>query len=86
MSSGDVERGFIIGTHQARGVVTRQIGEQGARERELAAKYRDWAQPIAYEYPRVIGILERIGEGYASRRRTAENEREYSASIAELGE
>ena len=64
MSSGEVDRGFIIGAYNARGVVTRQIGEGGDQERELAAKYRDWAQQIAYEYPHVSGILERIAERY----------------------
>ena len=65
MSSGDVDQGFIIiGVHNARGVVTRQIGEGGDQERALAAKYRGWAQQIAYEYPHVGGILERIAEGY----------------------
>ena len=64
MSSGEVDRGFIIGTHNARGVVTRHLGEGGDQERTLAAKYRDWAQQIAYEYPHVGSILERIAEGY----------------------
>ena len=63
MSSGDVDRGFIIGTCNARGIVTRQIGEGGDQERALAAKYRGQAQQIAYEYPHVGGILERIADG-----------------------
>ena len=64
MSCGEVDQGFIIGTNNARGVITRQIGEGGEQERTLAAKYRDWAQQIAYEYPHVGSILERIAEGY----------------------
>ena len=64
MSSGDVDRGFIIGAHNARGVVTRHIGEGGDQERALAAKYRGWAQKLAYEYSHVGGILARIAEGY----------------------
>ena len=64
MSSGDVDRGFITGTCNARGIVTRQIGEGGDQERALAAKYRGQAQQIAYEYPHVGGILERIADGY----------------------
>ena len=73
ISSAEVENGFIIGTNNARGVVTRQIGEMGDQERELAVKYRRWAQQIAYEFPRAGGILERIAAGYdddASRRDT----------------
>ena len=64
MSCGEVDQGFIIGTNNARGVITRQIGEAGDQERALAAKYRGWAQQIAYEYPHVGSILERIADGY----------------------
>ena len=76
ISSAEIETGFIIGTNNARGVVTRQIGEMGDQERELAAKYRGWVQQIAYEFPRVGAVLERIAEGYdndASRRDTMAN-------------
>ena len=64
MSNGDVDRGFIIGTHNGRGVVSRQMGEGGDQERELAATYRGWARRGAYEYPHVGAILERIADGY----------------------
>ena len=64
MSCGEVDRGFIIGTQNAHGVVTRHLGEGGDQERALAAKYRGWAQQIAYEYPHVGSILERIADGY----------------------
>ena len=64
MSCGEVDRGFIIGTQDARGVVTRHPGEGGDQERALTAKYRGWAQQIAYEYPHVGSILGRIAEGY----------------------
>ena len=64
ISCGEVDEGFIVGVYNARGVVTRQIGERGDQERALAAKYRGWAQQIAYEYPHVGSILERIAEVY----------------------
>ena len=64
MSCGDVDEGFIVGTRNARGVVIRPVGEGGDQERALAAKYRGWAQQIAYEYPHVGSILERIAEDY----------------------
>ena len=64
MSCGAVDRGFIIGADDARDVVTRQVGERGDQERALAAKYRGWARQIAYEYPHVGSVLERIAEGY----------------------
>ena len=64
MSCGDVDQGFILGTLGNRGLVTRRIGEGGHQERALAARYRDWAQQIAYEYPHVGSVLERIAEAY----------------------
>ena len=64
MSCGDVDEGFIAGTCNARGAVIRPVGEGGGQERALAAKYRGWAQQIAYEYPHVGSILERIAEYY----------------------
>ena len=64
VSCDGIDEGFIVGAFNARGVVTRQAGEGGDQERALAAKYRGWAQQIAYEYPHVGSILERIAEGY----------------------
>ena len=60
MSCGDVDEGFIAGTCNARGVIIRPVGEGGDQERALAERYRRWAQRIAYEYPHVGSILERI--------------------------
>ena len=48
--SQDLDRGFHIGTCNQRGVVTR--GEGGAQERELAAKYRAFAEKVKAEWPR----------------------------------
>ena len=76
MSCGDVDKGFIIGTYNARGVVMRPVEEGGDQERALAAKYRGWAQQVVYEYPHVGSILERIAEIYdrdARRRDTDAN-------------
>jgi addiction module HigA family antidote len=62
ISSESLARGFHMAVHNARGVVMR--GEGGAQERELAAKYRGWAQEIAPRYPFVGGALEGIAASY----------------------
>lgn len=57
-----IRYGFSGGVHNARGAHWRQEG--GGQERELAAKYRNWAQRRAIEYPFVSSILEGIAESY----------------------
>ena len=54
--------GFLVGVLNSRGVVWRGVG--GGQERELAARYRAWAQPLAFEFPFVSQVLERIATSY----------------------
>lgn len=62
MSSDEVGRGFHVGTRNSRGVHWR--GEDGAQERELAARYRKWADELAFEFPHVASVLESIAASY----------------------
>ena len=64
IASPQIGRGFNIGVHNGRGVISRAIGEGGAQERELAAKYRRWAEQRAFDYPYVSSILEGIAADY----------------------
>ena len=64
IASEDVGNGFVTGVYNARGVVSRGLDEGGAQERELSAKYRAWVQRLAFDYPYVAKILERIAERY----------------------
>ena len=61
-SSEHLARGFHIGVANARGAVWR--GEGGTQERELAAKYRAWAQQLDFDFPYVSSVLERIAASY----------------------
>ena len=61
-SSEHIARGFHIGVTNARGAVWR--GEGGNQERELAAKYRGWAQQLDFDFPYVSSVLERVTAGY----------------------
>jgi len=62
IASPEISKGFYIGVKNSRGVVMR--GEGGAQERELAAKYRAWAEHLHFEYPYVGSILEGIAASY----------------------
>ena len=64
VASEDVARGFEIGVYNARGAHSRSLDEGGKQERELSAKYRAWGQRLAFDYPHVASILERIAGSY----------------------
>ena len=64
VGSQEVASGFIVGIRNGRGVTTREVGEGGAQERELAAKYRDWARQRSLDFPYVGSILEDIAAHY----------------------
>ena len=64
IASGEIASGFEVGVYNARGAHWRGLDEGGKQERELSAKYRAWAQRLAFDYPYVAGILERIAQGY----------------------
>lgn len=62
IASREIGRGFQIGVYNARGVYRR--GKGGEQERELAARYRDWAKRLHFDYPYVGGVLEGIAASY----------------------
>ena len=64
LASEDVAKGFEIGVYTARGDHWRSLKEGGAQERDLAAKYRAWAQQWRFEYLFVGKILDMIADGY----------------------
>jgi hypothetical protein len=76
IASPEIGRGFQIGVYNSRGVHFR--GEGGDQEREIAAKYRGWAERLHFDYPYVGGILEDIAASYEREARWEDSE----ASIA----
>jgi addiction module HigA family antidote len=62
IASPEIGRGFHIGVRNSRGVHWR--GEGGTQERELAAKYRAWAERLHFDYPYVGAVLEGIAKSY----------------------
>ena len=67
-SGGDCLRGHDHGVqdrcYDSRGVTRRGLYDGGGQERDLAARYRTWAQARRFEYPFVGRILDAIAEGY----------------------
>lgn len=62
LAADRIERGIEIERFNMRGAFSKAIGEGGRQERELAAKYRGWAEWT--NSPRATALLERIAEGW----------------------
>jgi len=62
IASPEIGKGFHISVKNSRGVHWR--GKGGAQERELAAKYRSWAEHLNFYYPYVGKVLESIAAAY----------------------
>ncbi len=76
IASPEISRGFQIGVYNSRGFHWR--GEGGDQERELATKYRNWAERLHFDYPYVGGVLESIAATYQREARREDSK----ASIA----
>jgi hypothetical protein len=72
IASPEIGRGLQIGVYNSRGVHVR--GEGGEQERELAAKYRGWAERLHFDYPYVGGVLEDIAASYEREARWEDSE------------
>lgn len=62
MAAEHIGKGFWMGAINDRGPQLR--GEGGQQERDIAAKYRTWAQRVSIEFPHVGGILKNIAAEY----------------------
>ena len=82
-ASQQIGDGFNIGVLNGRGVYSREIDEGGVQERELAAKYRNWAKQRAFDYPYVSSILERIAANYDQEARIEDTEVEISKRLGQ---
>jgi hypothetical protein len=59
-----MRRGFYTGVLNNRGVTSRSMGEGGAQERTLAARFRERAATVATLYPRVAETLNALAKHY----------------------
>ena len=62
VASTEIGVGYRIGVSNSRGAQIRGVG--GTQERDLAAKYRGWAQEVKFQYPYVGRVLENIAANY----------------------
>lgn len=70
----DLRRGFCTGVFNNRGVTSRALGEGGAQERALAARFKERAAAVALRYPRLAEALNSIGEHYEHNARREDDE------------
>ncbi|XOZ34407.1 hypothetical protein ACMDCT_04040 [Halomonadaceae bacterium KBTZ08] len=64
IADADILRGLHTGVVNRRGVTTRSPYEGGQQERELAAKYRSWADAQRARWPAVATELDDVAEHY----------------------
>lgn len=74
--SMELDNGFSIGIYNKRGTVTKSLYEGGRQERELAEKFRQYANKWAIRYPRTAGVLTKIAEGYENEAKREDKEAE----------
>ena len=60
----EMRRGFVIGTHNKRGVTSRSPCDGGDQERDLSAHYRGQAERVQYSHPNMAATLEEIAKSY----------------------
>ena len=64
VKSEELDRGFMIGISNKRGIFSKSLGEGGKQERELAAKFRIYAEARQTRYPRTAAALMRVSDEY----------------------
>jgi transcriptional regulator with XRE-family HTH domain len=64
LANSDVERGFYIAIFNKRGPHFRSVDEGGLPERELVAKFDNYAKDCEIEWPRVAAILRDVAHSY----------------------
>jgi hypothetical protein len=70
----DLRRGFYTGVLNNRGVTSRSMGEGGAQERALAARFTERAAVVATRYPRIAETLISVAKHYEHDARREDDE------------
>jgi hypothetical protein len=73
-STDVINRNFVVGISNKRGVTSRGMTEGGDQERALATKYDNFATQITDEWPKTARLLRRVADGY--RREAQQNDEE----------
>jgi hypothetical protein len=64
LASDEIDQGLIIERYNMRGVYNKAMFEGGAQERDLASRYRAWADISRAHWPRMARVLEAIADGW----------------------
>jgi len=64
LESEHIDTGICVGVFNRRGVTSRAPADGGDQERDLAARYRAYANAVRDEWPRTAQVLTRIAEDY----------------------
>jgi hypothetical protein len=70
----NIERGFIIGKRNGRGLTWRAAYAGGDQEREIAAQYNVDAASLSPDWPLTAAVLRRLGESYSNDARREDDE------------
>lgn len=62
----EITDGFVFGRRNLRGTTSRQLGDGGEQERELANSYGAWQRAMAVSHPQTSRLLGRIADSYRS--------------------
>ncbi|NMB99171.1 MAG: hypothetical protein GYA35_02700 [Thermoanaerobaculaceae bacterium] len=76
IGSKELGEGFITGTLNKRGVVTKSLFEGGDQERKLVGMYNKYSQELAIKFPRMSAILKKIAEYYENQAEREDKEAE----------
>ena len=66
INSDEMNRGFIMGVSNNRGVTSRGLLDGGTQERELADQYKQYADAIRANWPRTAAVLDKLNHEYLS--------------------
>jgi hypothetical protein len=72
VANEEIGRGLAVALRNARGAHFRGVG--GDQERELAAKYRGWAQAMEYTHPHVAAMMFDLEKSYLREAEWEDNE------------
>jgi hypothetical protein len=64
VESPEIVRGAALEVYNSRGVVSKDLDEGGAQERELVERYRAYARAMEDEWPNTAGLLRDIASFY----------------------
>jgi excisionase family DNA binding protein len=79
VGSRSIEAGIHLGVVNQRGVTSRGVFDGGQQERDLAARYRQWAKQTAGNWPRTSRVLRGLAEDYERQAQREDARAELSA-------